>query len=145
MGADFNREKPIYAQIVEKLESRICSGYYRPGEKIPSVRELAVGNVRKSQYHAAGHGPAGEGRDPVFQTHGRAVYYRGRSAFSPAEKGHDPGRGRKFYKPFKRNGNYQRGNASGAYGGGKGDGKVTPHCRMQKFDKNIRGTESRFE
>ena len=42
MGADFNREKPIYAQIVEKLESRIFSGYYRPGEKIPSVRELAV-------------------------------------------------------------------------------------------------------
>ena len=35
-------DRPIYLQLVEKIEQRIISGFYRSGDKIPSVRELAA-------------------------------------------------------------------------------------------------------
>lgn len=38
----FNNERPIYLQLVEQLELYIVSGRLEPGEKLPSVRELAV-------------------------------------------------------------------------------------------------------
>ena len=42
MEAGFDRERPIYMQIMERIKSQILSGFYRPGEKLPSVREMAV-------------------------------------------------------------------------------------------------------
>ena len=38
----FNGTVPIYLQIAEKLRADIVCGYYGMGEKLPSVRELAV-------------------------------------------------------------------------------------------------------
>ena len=38
----FTADRPIYAQIVEQVKLRIVSGFYMPGEKLPSVRELAA-------------------------------------------------------------------------------------------------------
>ena len=35
-------DRPIYTQIVEKLQMQIVSGQYCPGDKLPSVRELAA-------------------------------------------------------------------------------------------------------
>lgn len=37
----FDNDKPIYKQLVEKLETWIINGTYPPGSKLPSVRELA--------------------------------------------------------------------------------------------------------
>lgn len=37
-----NSDRPIYAQILEVIQLRIITGQYGPGEKIPSVRELAT-------------------------------------------------------------------------------------------------------
>lgn len=34
--------RPIYAQIMERVQRDIISGKYRPGDKLPSVRELAM-------------------------------------------------------------------------------------------------------
>lgn len=42
MGFDFNSEIPIYLQIIEYVKNQIISGKYKPNEKIPSVRELAM-------------------------------------------------------------------------------------------------------
>ncbi len=42
MAWELNNDKPIYSQIVEKIQVRIISGYYPVGEKLPSVRELAA-------------------------------------------------------------------------------------------------------
>ena len=42
MGWSFHSNKPIYLQIVDKLELEILSGKLPPGEKIPSVREMAL-------------------------------------------------------------------------------------------------------
>ncbi len=33
--------RPIYAQIIERVQLDIITGHYKPGEKLPSVRELA--------------------------------------------------------------------------------------------------------
>ncbi len=41
MAWNLDSDRPIYTQIVEKLQMQIVSGFYKPGEKLPSVRELA--------------------------------------------------------------------------------------------------------
>lgn len=41
MSWELNSERPIYAQIIEKVMIDIVSGHYQPGEKLPSVRDLA--------------------------------------------------------------------------------------------------------
>ena len=42
MNSSFNNTKPIYLQIIEKIEIEIISGARSPGERIESVRELAT-------------------------------------------------------------------------------------------------------
>ena len=42
MAWNLDSDRPIYAQIFEVIQLRIISGVYKPGEKIPSVRELAA-------------------------------------------------------------------------------------------------------
>ncbi|NLG03175.1 MAG: GntR family transcriptional regulator [Clostridia bacterium] len=42
MAWALNKDKPIYAQLVEVIGNRIISGEYGAGEKVPSVRELAA-------------------------------------------------------------------------------------------------------
>ena len=38
----FDNERPIYLQLVEKLRIEIVSGRLKQGERLPSVRELAL-------------------------------------------------------------------------------------------------------
>lgn len=42
MGWRFEGNSPIYLQIIEKLETGIAAGTYAPGQKMPSVRDLAL-------------------------------------------------------------------------------------------------------
>lgn len=37
----FDDERPIYIQLVEQLELCIVTGHFPPGERLPSVRDLA--------------------------------------------------------------------------------------------------------
>ncbi|MDE6120666.1 MAG: GntR family transcriptional regulator [Muribaculaceae bacterium] len=39
---DFKTDRPIYRQITDYAFGCILGGTWRPGEKVPSVRELAV-------------------------------------------------------------------------------------------------------
>ena len=39
---DYRDARPIYTQIVENFHMQIASGILRPGDKLPSVRELAT-------------------------------------------------------------------------------------------------------
>ena len=41
MPWDLKSDRPIYAQLIEQMELKICSGAYPPGSKLPSVRDLA--------------------------------------------------------------------------------------------------------
>ena len=38
---NFKEGIPIYRQIIKDVKSKIVSGYYQPGQRIESVRELA--------------------------------------------------------------------------------------------------------
>ncbi len=42
MAWEFKDGLPIYMQIVSRIEMDIASGIYQSGEKMPSVRELAI-------------------------------------------------------------------------------------------------------
>ena len=42
MSWNFDSSRPIYAQIIEKVSLDIVSGKYQPGDKLPSVRDLAA-------------------------------------------------------------------------------------------------------
>lgn len=42
MNFNFNNDRPIYIQLLEQLQVFIVSGKIIPGEKLPSVRELAT-------------------------------------------------------------------------------------------------------
>ncbi len=42
MDKIFNNDRPIYIQLVEMIRIEIVSGKFKKGQKIPSVRELAL-------------------------------------------------------------------------------------------------------
>lgn len=42
MEYNFDNERPIYIQLVELIRIKIVSGEFQRGQKIPSVRELAL-------------------------------------------------------------------------------------------------------
>lgn len=59
---EFKTDRPIYRQIIDFAYSRILSGQWQPGEKVPSVRELSVElavnshTVLKAYDHLQAHG-----------------------------------------------------------------------------------------
>ena len=42
MPGDLENDRPIYLQLMERIQQDIIKGVYQPGGKIPSVRELAL-------------------------------------------------------------------------------------------------------
>ena len=42
MAWNLDSDRPIYAQLLERIQLQIVSGIYGPGDKIPSVRDLAA-------------------------------------------------------------------------------------------------------
>ncbi|MEY8390075.1 GntR family transcriptional regulator [Lachnospiraceae bacterium] len=41
MSWNLDSDRPIFIQIIEKIQMDIISGLYGPGDKLPSVRDLA--------------------------------------------------------------------------------------------------------
>ena len=41
MNNPFSNERPIYLQIVDRIKVKIITREYAPGDKLPSVREMA--------------------------------------------------------------------------------------------------------
>lgn len=42
MSGDFNASKPIYFQLAERINRQIVRGDLKAGDKLPSVREMAL-------------------------------------------------------------------------------------------------------
>ena len=42
MECQFRSDSPIYTQLTQRLTQAIIAGAYQPGERLPSVRDLAV-------------------------------------------------------------------------------------------------------
>ena len=47
MAWNLNSDRPIFIQIVERIEMDIISGKYKPGDKLPSVRDLAAESTKR--------------------------------------------------------------------------------------------------
>jgi DNA-binding transcriptional regulator YhcF (GntR family) len=42
MKWELNSERPVYLQLMEQIQAEIISGNFKPGDKLPSVRDLAA-------------------------------------------------------------------------------------------------------
>lgn len=42
MAWELDNDRPIYSQLVDRIQMQIVSGQYPPGGKLPSVRDLAA-------------------------------------------------------------------------------------------------------
>ncbi len=42
MPWELDNDRPIYLQLMERIQQDIISGVYSPGDKLPSVRDLAL-------------------------------------------------------------------------------------------------------
>ena len=42
MPWELDNERPLYLQLMERIQMDIIAGKYKPGDKLPSVRDLAV-------------------------------------------------------------------------------------------------------
>lgn len=42
MAWKFSSDKPVYLQISDRIVKKVLSGEYKPGEQIPSVRQIAM-------------------------------------------------------------------------------------------------------
>ena len=78
MSWNLDSSRPIYAQIIEKVSLDIVSGKYQPGDKLPSVRDLAAqAGVNPNTMQKA---LSELKREPgSFRKNKRAIYYRGQS------------------------------------------------------------------
>lgn len=66
--------RPIWMQLEEQLTRRILSGWYKPGEKLPTVRDLAAeAGVNPNTMQRALAALDGEGLSIPNRTIGRTV------------------------------------------------------------------------
>ena len=42
MKWDIDSARPVYIQLIEQIQAGIISGHFKPGDKLPSVRDLAA-------------------------------------------------------------------------------------------------------
>jgi DNA-binding transcriptional regulator YhcF (GntR family) len=42
MQWELDSERPVYIQLIEQIQAGIISGHFKPGDKLPSVRDLAA-------------------------------------------------------------------------------------------------------
>ena len=42
MQWEINSDRPVYVQLIKQIQAGIISGYFKPGDKLPSVRDLAA-------------------------------------------------------------------------------------------------------
>ena len=74
MAWELDADRPIYAQLVERIQKEIVSGKYQPGEKLPSVRDLAAVaavNPNTMQKAFCGTGAERPDRDTAHQRQNR--------------------------------------------------------------------------
>ena len=55
MPWNLSSDRPIFLQIVERIEMDIISGVYQPGQRLPAVRELASCAAGRCYYQDLPH------------------------------------------------------------------------------------------
>lgn len=74
MAWQLDNDRPIYTQLVERIKLGIIAGKFRPGDKMPSVRELAQdAGVNPNTMQKAFSELERTGLVQTFRTSGRVV------------------------------------------------------------------------
>ena len=74
MPWNLDPQRPIYAQIIERVQLDIVTGHYAPGSRLPSVRELAAqAAVNPNTMQRALSELEGSGQTYAQRTSGRFV------------------------------------------------------------------------
>ena len=77
MPWDLDNDRPIYLQLMERIQQDIIAGIYNPGDKLPSVRDLALECFREPQYHAESALRTRKKRPGIFAENQRQIYHGG--------------------------------------------------------------------
>ena len=75
MPWNLDSSRPIYLQIIERVQMDIITGRYQPGDKLPSVRDRAGGR-RQPEHNAESAFRTGTQRTDLFPADQRTLYYR---------------------------------------------------------------------
>ena len=76
MPWNLDSDRPIYLQLMERIQHDIISGTYKPGDKLPSVRELAMeASVNPNTMQKA----LSENWSSTLPPYKRTIYYGGRN------------------------------------------------------------------
>ena len=84
MPWNLDSSRPIYLQIIERVQMDIITGRYQPGDKLPSVRDLAqeaavnpntMGDPLR-HFAAESAFRTGTQRTDLFPADQRTLYYR---------------------------------------------------------------------
>ena len=73
MPWNLDSSRPIYLQIIERVQMDIITGRYQPGDKLPSVR---AGGRRQPEHNAESAFRTGTQRTDLFPADQRTLYYR---------------------------------------------------------------------
>ncbi len=74
MSWKLDSDRAIYLQLIEEIQMRIVAGFYQPGSKLPSVRELAAeAAVNPNTMQKAFSELEGSGLIITMRTSGRMV------------------------------------------------------------------------
>ena len=79
MAWNLDTDRPIYAQLVERIQMQIVSGYYA-GRKASECQGTGSGGGSESKYHAKGICRAGAQRADYYPADQRADGDRGYGA-----------------------------------------------------------------
>ena len=77
MPWDLDNDRPIYLQLMERIQQDIVSGVYKAGDKLPSVRELAIDAAVNPNTMPKSLVRAGAGRTGTLPPYQRTVYHGG--------------------------------------------------------------------
>ena len=112
MKWDFSSDAPIYAQLILQIKVGIVSGAFPPGERLPSVRDLATeAGVNPNTMQRALTELERDGLVYSQRTAGRFVTESGGGTHQGVSGGHDP------------SGVSERGNCGSAAAGGHSGGE----------------------
>lgn len=71
----FNDEQPIYQQIISQIKERIVAGEWKAGDKLKSVRELALEAGVKSEHQCRKHLQSWRGKALLFSENSGAFCF----------------------------------------------------------------------
>ena len=77
MPWELDNDRPIYLQLMERIQQDIVSGVYHAGDKLPSVRDLAIDAAVNPDYDAKSIVRTGAERTFALPADQRAIYYGG--------------------------------------------------------------------